>query len=267
MEEKNQIFHLSLGNWKMIKKSIDHYFFKNNETNFRIDLEEEKLVKGESMELFNMVIIVFSIMIPKCKDKWDECLKLIGNESYQSILSDLGMTILSQAEFSTDEYITENKKDKGLLQKLDEYEMEVDVLKNEISRLKTLNSEKDHTIEELSDQVFAKSEQLKNEQMRHNEINMLGNSKTQGKDEEVSDLINKYQEELKARELEMDNLHKKNEKLIEENAKQSRKLSRLSGIEERFISMNSEKKGFDDITLKNKELARENKQKSLEIDS
>ena len=49
-----------------------------------------------------------------------------------------------------------------------------------------MNNEKDHTIEELSDQLFAKSEQLKNEQMRQNDINMLGNSKTLGKDEEVS---------------------------------------------------------------------------------
>lgn len=60
--EENERFHLSVGNWKTIIKAIDHYFFKNNETNFGLELEEEKLVKGDRMELFNAVIIIFSIM-------------------------------------------------------------------------------------------------------------------------------------------------------------------------------------------------------------
>lgn len=65
----------------------------------------------------------------------------------------------------------------------------------------------------------------------------------------------------------MDELQKKNEKLIEENSKVTRKLSRLSGIEEKFMSMNSEKKTFEEVNMKMKEQARENKQKTLEIDS
>jgi peptidoglycan hydrolase CwlO-like protein len=57
-------------------------------------------------------------------------------------------------------------------------------------------------------------------------------------------------------------LERKNETLIEENSKLSRRMLRLIGIEEKFLAINTEKKEYH-----NKELVRENKAKCLEIES
>lgn len=86
-------------------------------------------------------------------------------------------------------------------------------------------------------------------------------------DDEFNEIINRYQDELSSSQGQMDDINKKNESLIEENSKLSRKLQRLSGIEEKFMQISAERKTFDDFQLKNKELIRENKQKYMEIDS
>lgn len=64
-----------------------------------------------------------------------------------------------------------------------------------------------------------------------------------------------------------DELEGKNETLVAENSTLNRKVLRLSGIEEKFLSINTEKKEFQDTFDHNKELVRENKAKLLEIES
>lgn len=90
-----------------------------------------------------------------------------------------------------------NKKDSHLLKKLDEYEMEITCYKDEIERLHSSVHEKDRKIEELTDQVMISSQQLKNETAKNSDAGTLKRLNND-QDEEVSQLINKYMEELKS---------------------------------------------------------------------
>lgn len=128
-------------------------------------------------------------------------------------------------------------------------------------------SEKDRIIDTQKDDIFEKGLLLKDNERRVTDANSINKISKHVDDDEFSELINKYMEELRMTQGQMDDLNKKNEKLIEDNSRLARKLNRLTGIEEKFMQISAEKKTFDEFSMKNKELQRENKAKCLEIDS
>ena len=89
------------------------------------------------------MIIILSIKLNNTSNrgKWHYVLSQIKDESYRSVLNDLGSGLIAQGE-SENQYEGEHiapKEDKNLLYKLDDYETQLETMRFELSRLRITN--------------------------------------------------------------------------------------------------------------------------------